>query len=142
MSHREYPECPRIGVGALVLREGRVLLVRRGVAPSCGLWAIPGGSLELGETLREGAEREILEETGIIVHAKEPVYIGDLVERDAEGRIRYHYVVVDYAADYVSGEVNGADDALDARWVSPEEVAGLAVTQTTLKMLRDLNFLK
>jgi ADP-ribose pyrophosphatase len=141
MSRREYPDSPRIGVGAVVIREGRVLLVRRGVAPSCGLWAVPGGSLELGESLREGAEREILEETGITIRAKEPVYIGDLVERDTEGRVRFHYVVVDYAADYLGGEVNGSDDALEARWVSPEEVAGMAVTQTTLKMLRDLGFL-
>ena len=69
MSNREYPDQPRVGVGAVVLREGRVLLVRRGVAPAWGLWAIPGGGLRIGETLQEGAEREILEETGIVIRA-------------------------------------------------------------------------
>lgn len=141
MSRREYPDSPRVGVGAVVIREGRVLLVLRGAAPSSGLWAVPGGSLKLGETLREGAEREILEETGIAIRTKEPVYVGDLIERDAEGKIRFHYAVIDYAADYLGGEVRGADDALEARWASPEEVAGLAVTDTTLKMLRNLGFL-
>jgi len=141
MSRREYPDSPRVGVGAVVIKEGQVLLVRRGAAPRRGLWAVPGGTLELGETLREAAEREVFEETGIKIRAKEPVYIGDLVERDEEGRIRFHYVVIDYAADYLAGDVCGADDALEARWVSPEAVAGLAVTKTTLKMLRDLGFL-
>ena len=74
MASREYPDNPRVGVGAVVLREGRVLLVRRGAAPANGLWAIPGGALELGETLQEGAEREILEETGILIRAGDPVF--------------------------------------------------------------------
>jgi 8-oxo-dGTP diphosphatase len=130
-----------VGVGAVVLKEGRVLLVRRGVDPHCGLWAIPGGGLKLGETLREGAEREILEETGIKIRAREQIYTGDLVDRDAEGRIHFHYVVIDFAADYLSGEVKGSDDALEARWVSPEDLRGLSATETTLKILRDLGFL-
>ena len=141
MSRREYPDSPRVGVGAVVLKEGRVLLVRRGVDPNYGLWTIPGGGLHVGETLREGAEREILEETGIEIRAREQIYTGDLVEQDAEGRVRFHYVVIDFAADYVSGEVNGADDALEARWVSPEDLAGLPATKTTLMVLRDLGFL-
>jgi 8-oxo-dGTP diphosphatase len=141
MSHRDYPDHPRVGVGAVVLKEGRVLLVRRRVAPNCGLWAIPGGGLKLGETLREGAEREVLEETEIKIRAREQIYTGDLVDRDAEGRVRFHYVVIDFAADYVSGEVNGSDDALEARWVSSEELRGLSATETTLKIMRDLGFL-
>ncbi len=141
MAKREYPDYPRVGVGAVVLREGRVLLVRRGVPPSQGLWAIPGGGLELGETLREGAEREILEETGITIRAGEQVFTGEMMERAADGRIRFHYVIIDFAGDYVSGEVNGSDDASEARWVAPAELADLPATKTTLKLLRQLGFL-
>jgi 8-oxo-dGTP diphosphatase len=141
MPSREYPDSPRVGVGAVVLKEGRVLLVRRGVAPACGLWAIPGGALELGETLREAAEREILEETGITIRAGEPVFTCDVCQRDDDGRVRFHYVIVDLAADYVSGEVLGADDALEARWVAPEEVENLPATKTTVKLLRNIGFL-
>ena len=84
MSNREYPDQPRVGVGAVVLREGRVLLVRRGVAPARGLWAIPGGGLRIGETLQEGAEREILEETGIVIRAGAPVFTCDSFETGCE----------------------------------------------------------
>jgi 8-oxo-dGTP diphosphatase len=140
MTSREYPDSPRVGVGAVVLREGQVLLVRRGTAPSQGLWAIPGGVLELGETLQKAAEREILEETGIIIRAGEPVFICDVCHRDDDGRVRYHYVIVDLAADYISGEVQGADDAMEARWVSSAELHELPVTKTTLKLLRQIGF--
>ncbi len=141
MSSREYPEFPRVGVGAVVFREGRILLVRRGVAPGQGLWSIPGGLVELGETLREAAEREILEETGITIRAGEPLFTFDFFERDGDGRIRYHYVIIDLKADYVSGEVEGADEALEARWVSSEEIEGLSPTKTTLQLLRQIGFL-
>jgi ADP-ribose pyrophosphatase len=141
MSQREYPDHPRVGVGAVVLREGRILLVRRGVEPARGLWAIPGGGLQLGETLQEGAEREILEETGIVIRAGEPVFTCDSLQRDEEGRLRFHYVIVDMSADYVNGDVKGADDALEARWVAPAEIRELAVTKTTLKLLTQIGFI-
>jgi len=139
MSRREYPDSPICGVGAVVIRKGKVLLVKRGVEPNKGLWAIPGGSLKLGETLQEGAEREILEETGITIRAKEPVYSFDFFEIDGNGRVRFHYVIIDMIADYISGEVQAADDALDARWVSPLELQDLQVSRNTLKIL---DFLK
>ena len=140
MASREYPDHPRVGVGAVVLKEGRILLVRRGAAPARGLWAIPGGGLKLGETLQEGAEREILEETGIVIRAGEPVFCCDTFTRDEEGRLRFHYVIVDMAADYLSGEVKAADDALEARWISPEELGSLTVTKSTLKLLNQIGF--
>ncbi len=105
------PRSARVGVGAIVIRKGRVLLVQRGIEPSRGLWAIPGGSLELGETIQEGAEREILEETGIVIRAGDPVHTFDFFERDQAGRIRFHYVIVDVTAEYVSGDVRADDDA-------------------------------
>ena len=141
MSHREYPDHPRVGVGAVVLREGRVLLVRRGVAPAMGLWAIPGGGLRIGETIQAGAEREILEETGITIRAGAPLFTCDSFEKDEAGRIRFHYVIVDVAADYLSGEAKGIDDALDTRWVSPAEIRELSVTKTTLKLLTQIGFI-
>ena len=142
MSRREYPDRPVVGVGAVVIHEGRVLLVRRGVAPSRGLWAVPGGALELGETLQQGAEREILEETGVAIRAREPICAFDFFERDGDGRIRFHFVIVDVAADYIGGEVRGADDALEARWLAPEDLEGLAVSKNTLKLLRAVGFLE
>lgn len=142
MSRREYPDRPIVGIGAVVVHEGRVLLVRRGAAPSRGLWAVPGGSLELGETLQQGAEREILEETGVTIRARDPIYAFDFFERDGDGRIRFHFVIVDLAADYIRGNAKGADDALEARWLAPEDLEGLPVSKNTLKLLRAVGFIK
>ena len=142
MSKREYPDRPVVGIGAVVIRDGKVLLIRRGVAPGRGLWAVPGGSLELGETLQQGAEREILEETGITIRAREPIYAFDFFERDPDGRIRFHFVIVDLAADYIRGDVKGADDALEARWLAPGDLDRLPVSKNTLKLLQSVGFIK
>lgn len=137
----EYPDMPRVGVGAVVIEDGRVLLVRRGVPPSRGLWAIPGGGLNLGESLAQAAEREIQEETGIIIEAGEPIYSFDFIERDPDGRIRFHYVIIDLMAHYRSGEPQGADDALEARWFAPDEVLTVPISKNTVKLLRSIGFL-
>ena len=142
MSKREYPDRPVVGIGAVVIRDGKVLLIRRGVAPGRGLWAVPGGSLELGETLQQGAEREILEETGITIRAREPVCAFDFFEMDPDGRIRFHFVIVDLAADYIRGDVKGADDALEARWLAPGDLDHLPVSKNTLKLLQAAGFIK
>jgi 8-oxo-dGTP diphosphatase len=141
MADREYPDRPLVGVGAIVIKDGKVLLVERGIPPSKGIWAIPGGLLKLGETLQEGAEREILEETGITIRAGDPVYSFNFLERDEQGPIRFHYVVVDMLGDYISGEAKGDDDALDARWVSPSELNSLNVSKHTLKILQEIQFI-
>jgi ADP-ribose pyrophosphatase len=124
-----------VAVGAIVFRENRVLLVRRGKAPAAGVWAIPGGSVELGETLQEAAEREILEETGLTVRAREPVFTFDSVERDAVGSVRFHYVIVDLMADYIAGEPFPGDDALEVRWVSADELSALELSRFTRDLL-------
>jgi len=131
-----YPEHPRAAVGAVVFKDDRVLLVRRGKAPAYGQWAIPGGSVHLGETLQAAAEREIREETGIRIAAGKPVYTFDVVDRDEENRIRYHYVIVDLEATYIDGIVRSGDDALEARWVAAHELNELEVSRPTRQLLR------
>ncbi|MGD8739355.1 MAG: NUDIX hydrolase [Desulfobacterales bacterium] len=132
----DYPGNPRVAVGAVVFKEGCVLLVRRGQPPAEDLWAIPGGSVEIGETLQEAVEREILEETGIKIRALKPIYTFDVIDRDAAGKVRFHYVIVDLAADYIMGEPVPGDDAIDARWVTAREISGLEVSTATLKLLK------
>lgn len=131
-----YPDHPRVAVGAVVFKDDRVLLVRRGKAPALGQWAIPGGSVRLGETLQAAAEREIREETGIRIVAGKPIYTFDVVDRDAENRIRYHYVIIDFEATYQGGALRAGDDALEARWVAADELKGLAVSRPTRQLLR------
>lgn len=132
---------PRAAVGAVVIRDGRVLLVKRSNAPQKGKWAIPGGSVELGETLQEAAEREVKEETGVTIKANEPVFTFDLIERDSAGKFLFHYVIIDLLADYVDGEPCPADDVSDAAWFSPEELRSLAISGTTWKLLKKIGFL-
>ena len=135
-SDGSYPDQPRVAVGAIVFKNNKVLLVRRGKPPAEDLWAIPGGRVEIGETLREAAEREIMEETGVAIRALEPVYTFDVIDRDADGRARFHYVIVDLAADYISGKPRAGDDASAARWVSAEELASMKVSTKTRQLLK------
>ena len=132
----DYPDHPRVAVGAVVFKDKCVLLVRRGQPPAENLWAIPGGSVEIGETLQQAAEREIWEETGIRIRADKPIYTFDVIERDKSGGIRFHYVITDLSADYVSGELAAGDDAVEARWISVGEMNSLAVYPTTLHLLK------
>ena len=132
-----YPSCPQVAVGAIVFKEDKVLLVLRGKPPAENLWSIPGGSVELGETLQEATEREIREEAGITIKAREPVYTFDVLERDNKGNVRFHYVIVDLSADYISGELRPGDDAVDVRWFSADEVNKLRVSEATRKLLNE-----
>ena len=104
---REYPSHPRVGVAAVVFRDSQVLLVQRGRDPGKGSWGLPGGMLELGETLAEGAHREVLEECGVEIEVGPLVAVFEPMQRDEDGRLRFHYVVVDYLARYLSGEPRG-----------------------------------
>jgi 8-oxo-dGTP diphosphatase len=123
---REYPDTPLVGVGAVVLDGERVLLIRRGQEPMKGQWSIPGGALEVGETLLEGVRREVREETGLDVEPMELVEVLDRIARDAEGRVQYHYVLVDYLCRVTGGSLCCATDATEARWASREELEGVA----------------
>ena len=127
-----------LGVGAVVCREGAVLLVRRGTPPYEGQWSVPGGKVELGEPLATAAEREVREETGLRIRAGEPVYTFEHIERDDSGAVRYHYVVVDLEGEYLSGELKAADDALEAAWISLEAMETLPVNPVTRQLLARL----
>ena len=126
MTSREYPERPWVGVGALIFREGRVLLVRRGHAPSLGEWSIPGGALEVGETLAEGVKREVREETGLEVEPVATVDVVDRIARDDAGRVQFHYVLVDFLCRVTGGSEACADDAVDLRWAAMDELDEVA----------------
>lgn len=133
---------PEVAVGAVVLKDRKILLVKRDKAPQKGKWAIPGGSVKLGETLQAAAEREIAEETGLSIKSNKPIHVFDLIERDSHGEIAFHYVIVDLQADYMGGEIRPADDVSDAGWFSLDEVNDLDVSSSTIELLRKIDFLK
>jgi len=133
---REYPEHPLVGVGAVIVEEGRVVLVRRAAQPMAGEWSIPGGMLELGETMRAGAEREAREETGLQVEAGEVLGVLDRILPDAGGKTRFHYVLIDFLCRRLGGELRAGGDAAEARWVGEPELAGLGVAEPAVKVIR------
>ena len=101
---REYPDAPLVGVGAIIIEQDRVVLVKRGHPPLAGTWSIPGGVLEMGETLRQAVAREALEETGLTVNVGQLLGVYDRIVRDADERIRYHYVLIDFLCRRIAGE--------------------------------------
>jgi 8-oxo-dGTP diphosphatase len=133
---REYPDRPLVGIGAVVIENARVLLIKRGHPPLAGEWSIPGGVLELAETVREAAVREAQEETGLTVEPGELLGVFDRVIRDDEGRVRYHYVLIDFLCRPVSGEVQAGDDADEARWFTALEASKLPLAKDTAEVIR------
>jgi 8-oxo-dGTP diphosphatase len=141
---REYPDAPIAGVGAVIVaadaaQEPKVLLIRRAQEPLKGEWSLPGGAVELGETLEEAARREALEETGLAIEVADVVKAFDRIVRDTEGRVRYHYVLVDFLCRVTGGAdceqaVACATDALEARWAGPGELDGL--TPLTVEVIQ------
>jgi 8-oxo-dGTP diphosphatase len=127
---REYPDAPIAGVGAVIVRDRpdgqkQVLLIRRAQEPLKGEWSLPGGAVELGETLEQAICREVQEETGLIVETVDIVQAFDRISRDPEGRVRYHYVLIDFLCRIAGGWLACATDALEARWATANELEGL-----------------
>jgi len=133
---REYPDVPLVGVGAIIVDRDRVVLVKRGHAPLQGEWSIPGGVLEVGETLRQAAVREVLEETGLRVEVDELLGVYDRILRDSDERTRYHYVLIDFLCRRIDGEPLGAGDAAEARWFTRDELAGLSLAPDTEDVIK------
>ncbi len=132
---REYPRQPLVGVGAIIVEDARVLLIKRGKPPLLGEWSIPGGMLELGETLRHGAEREALEETSLVVQATELLGVFERIVPDENKRTTYHYVLVDFLCKKLSGNLCASGDAADARWFTPDELKALPLPDDTRHVL-------
>jgi 8-oxo-dGTP diphosphatase len=133
---REYPDAPLVGVGAIIIERDRVVLVRRGHPPLAGEWSIPGGVLEVGETLGQAAVREALEETGLTVEVGELLGVYDRILRDADERTRYHYVLIDFLCRRIAGEPQAADDAAEARWFTHGELGELPLAEDTADVIR------
>jgi 8-oxo-dGTP diphosphatase len=133
---REYPDAPLVGVGAIIIEQDRVVLVKRAHPPLAGEWSIPGGALELGETLRQAVSREALEETGLVVEAGELLGVYDRILRDADGRTRYHYVLVDFLCRRTAGEPHAAGDAAEARWFTSGEIPQLSLAPDTTEVIK------
>src|ERR1700745_3312904 len=132
---REYPETPLVGVGAIIIAEERVALVKRGHAPLQGKWSIPGGVLEVGETLRKAAIREALEETGLTVEPGDLLGVFERVLPDDQGRMNYHYVLIDFLCRPVAGELVAGDDADEVRWFRRDELAPLPLARETEEVI-------
>ena len=132
---RDYPERPLVGVGAVIVHDGRAVIVQRSTEPLKGEWSIPGGALELGETLRQAAAREAREETGLIVEASEVLEVFDAIHTDPDGRFRYHYVLVDFLCKVVGGELCCGGDAAQARWITREELAAQPLADSARQVL-------
>jgi 8-oxo-dGTP diphosphatase len=140
---REYPERPMVGIGGVIVDRGRTLLIRRGSEPLRGEWSIPGGSLELGETLEEGVARELLEETGVQVRVLELIEVFDRIYLDdaatAGGnrkKPRFHYVIVDYLCERISGEPRAGSDVTDVAFASEDQLKEFNLTETATRILK------
>jgi 8-oxo-dGTP diphosphatase len=133
---REYPSAPIPSVGVVVCKGDKVLLVLRGQEPSRGKWSIPGGVVELGETIREAARREVLEECGLEIDVGDVIDVLDSIVHDEKGSTRYHYTLIDLLATYVGGELRVGSDIDDARWVSEEELTKFDLTKSALPVIR------
>ena len=133
---RPYPERPVVGVGAVVLDGPRVLLIKRGNPPLKGQWSLPGGGVEVGETLEQAIAREVLEETGLSIDVGPMVEVLDRISRDAEGRVEHHFVLVDFVCKPAGGILKSATDAEDAAWVPLADLARYEVAPVTISVIQ------
>jgi mutator protein MutT len=135
VSQRLYPARPIVGVGAVVVDDGHVLLIKRKYEPLALRWSLPGGGLEVGETLEVGVARELLEETGLVVRVGPVIEVFDRILRDEDGRVKYHFVLVDYLCVPVGGSLQAGDDVSEAEWVQLDALAPYQLTDKALEVI-------
>jgi len=133
---REYPDRPFVGVGVVIWREDKFLLIQRGKAPRYGSWSLPGGRQKLGETVREAGVREVKEETNLDVEITHLIDVVDSLTRDHDGRVRFHYTLVDFTAEWRSGTAKAGSDAAGVRWVHPDELGEYELWDETVRIIR------
>ncbi|HUC54328.1 MAG TPA: NUDIX hydrolase [Candidatus Cybelea sp.] len=142
-SSREYPERPVVGIGGVIIEQGRTLLIRRGSEPLLGEWSIPGGTLELGESLQEGVVRELLEETGVevrvldLIEVFDRIFLGDdSTTAEAKTRPRFHFVIADYLCERLRGEPHAGSDVTDVAFAREDELTQFHLTETATRVLK------
>lgn len=133
---REYPTQPVVGVGAIIVQDGKILMTKRGSEPGKGKWSVPGGVVELGENLEKAVIREVKEETNLDVEVVHLIDAVDNIIRDSNGKLQFHFVILDYSAKVKSGTLQSSSDVLDTRWVRLEEVEDYDLTNTFRDFLR------
>jgi len=133
---KEYPEHPMVGVGAIIVQDGKILIVRRGSEPGKGKWSVPGGLVELGETVEQAVVREVREECGLDVEVDKLIDIVDSMTFDKNGRLKYHFIILDFFVKIKGGKLRPGDDAKEALWVPLEEVENYDLTKTFKEFLK------
>ena len=142
MRSREYPKFPLVGVGAVIVRDKEVLLIKRAAPPKEGYYSIPGGLVEVGERVEDAVRREVYEETGLKIEIEKLIAVMDNIIKDEGGRVKYHYILVDYLAKPIGGELRVSSDASDVKWVRFDRLKGIKLTETAKKLFRELGFLR
>jgi len=135
---REYPDRPLVGVGAVAIRDGKILLIKRAFEPGAGKWSVPGGIVEVGEKLSDACIRETEEETGLQVEVLELINVFDMIDKDEEGKVKYHYILVDFLVKPVGGEERLSKETADMKWVTRDESKQLDMTRTARRALDEL----
>jgi ADP-ribose pyrophosphatase len=138
LTNREYPPAPIVAAGVIIRKDGEIVLIQRDREPSKGLWTFPGGAVELGETIRQAARREAMEETGLAVEIGQVVSVTDNVVRDAKGRVQYHYVIVDFEARPVGGSLRAGAEVRNICWADAHDIESLDMTHKAQDIARRL----
>ena len=135
---RTYPNAPMVGVGGVIIKDGKVLMIKRAFEPGAGKWSIPGGMVEVGEKLSEACEREVEEETGLEIEVLELINVFDMIDKDELGKVKFHYVLVDFLAKPVGGTERKSVEATEMKWVTHQEARAMDLTKTARKAIEEL----